>query len=347
MTTEQSSTRARPRIVAVEEHFRTPELEAVLDGPEKLFSKALGESLADLGDARLAAMDEAGIDVQVLSSAAPHVHWMDSVEATRVACKVNDQLAEAVSVHPDRFAGLATLATPAPVDAARELERCVRELDFRGAMIHGHTQGRFLDDEFFWPMLEAAEALDVPIYLHPTYPPKAVMDAYYSGLPGPFGMLLSTGMMGWHYETAMHTMRMVIGGVFRRFPRLQLIIGHGGESLPFFLDRSIKVLHRGAPEMSQHLRDTYRDNFYVTTAGFFYDAPMRCAMEVTPIERILFAADSPYASAKDGTEWIRTTPTLDEAQRRMVMHQNSDRLFGLDRLPNSAAKPAAQQGAAQ
>lgn len=337
MTSDLMDGSTRPRIVAVEEHFRTPELEAVLDGPEKLFSKALGESLADLGDARLAAMDEAGIDVQVLSSAAPHIHWMEPDEAVKVAGNVNDGLAEAIAVHPDRFAGLATLATPAPVAAARELERCVRQLDFRGAMVHGHTEGRFLDDQFFWPMLEAAEALDVPIYLHPTYPPKAVMDAYYSGLPGPFGMLLSTGMMGWHYETAMHTMRMVIGGVFRRFPRLQLIIGHGGEALPFFLDRSIKVLNRGSPEMSQHLKETYRNNFYVTTAGFFYDAPMRCAMEVTPIERILFAADSPYASAKEGTEWICTTPTLDDTQRLMVMHENSDRLFGLGRFPNSSA----------
>lgn len=342
MTPDQIDPVPRPRIVAVEEHFRTPELEAVLEGPEKLFSKALGESLGDLGDARLAMMDEAGIDVQVLSSAAPHVQWMEAGEAVGVAGKVNDRLADAVALHPDRFAGLATLATPAPADAARELERCVRELDFRGAMIHGHTQGRFLDDTFFWPMLEAAEALDAPIYLHPTYAPKAVMDAYYSGLPGPYGMLLSTGMMGWHYETAMHTMRMVLGGVFRQFPRLQLIIGHGGESLPFFLDRSIKVLNRASPEMSRHLKEAYRDNFYVTTAGFFYDSPMRCAMEVTPIERILFAADSPYASSKEGTDWIRSTPTLDETQRRMVMHENSDRLFRLDRASVAASdKPEA------
>ena len=244
----------RPRLVAVEEHFRTPELEAVLEGPEKLFSRSLGDSLGDLGEGRLAAMDDAGIDVQVLSSAAPHLQDMPAHAADDVARKVNDRLAEAVAAHPTRFAGLATLATPAPADAARELERCVRDLDFRGAMIHGHTAGRFLDDPFFWPMLETAEALDVPIYLHPTYPSKAVVEAYYSGLPAPYGMLLSTGMMGWHYETAMHSLRMVFGGVFKRFPRLQLILGHGGEGLPFFIDRAVKVTHRASPEMSQHLR---------------------------------------------------------------------------------------------
>ena len=334
----------RPRIVAVEEHFRTPELEAVLDGPEKLFSRSLGESLGDIGERRIADMDAAGIDVQVLSSAAPHVQWMEASTATDVARRVNDRLAEAVSAHPDRFAGFATLATPAPADAARELDRAVHELDLRGAMIYGHTDGRFLDDQFFWPMLEAAEALDVPVYLHPSYAPKAVVDAYYSGLPGHFGTMLSTGMMGWHYEVAMHTMRMVLGGVFQRFPRLQLIIGHNGEALPFFLDRSVKVLNRASPEMSQHLRDVYSSNFHITTAGFFYDAPMRCALEVTPIERILFAADYPYASAPDGVAWIRSTPTLDEAQRRMVMHENSDRLFRLDRSPRAVER--AEAGAA-
>ena len=325
------------RVVAVEEHFRTPELEAVLDGPEKLFSRSLGESLADIGDKRIADMDEAGIDVQVLSSAAPHVQWMEAAEAVDVSRRVNDRLADAVTAHPDRFAGLATLATPSPLEAARELERCVRELDLRGAMIYGHTHGRFLDDQFFWPMLEAAESLDVPLYLHPSYAPKAVMDAYYSGLPGHFGTMLSTGMMGWHYEVAMHSMRMVLGGVFKRFPRLQLIIGHNGEALPFFLDRSIKVLNRASPEMSQHLREVYLANFYITTAGFFYDAPMRCALEVTPIERVLFATDYPYASAVDGVEWIRSTPTLDDTRRRMVMHGNSDRLFRLkERTPAAA-----------
>ena len=332
---------SRPRVVAVEEHFRTPELEAVLDGPEKLFSKALGESLGDIGDRRIADMDEAGIDVQVLSSAAPHVQWMEAAEAVNVSCKVNDRLATAIREHPDRFAGLATLATPAPVEAARELERCVHELDLRGAMIYGHTNGRFLDDPFFWPILEAAEALDVPIYLHPSYAPKAVVDAYYSGLPGHFGTMLSTGMMGWHYEVAMHSMRMVLGGVFKRFPRLQLIIGHNGEALPFFLDRSIKVLNRASPEMSQHLREVYPANFYITTAGFYYDAPMRCALEVTPIERMLFATDYPYASAVEGVEWIRSTVTLDDAQRRLVTHANSDRLFRLDRATQATTNATA------
>jgi hypothetical protein len=332
MTNPSNQNAPRPRIVAVEEHFRTPELEAVLDGPEKLFSKALGESLGDLGAGRIAIMDEAGIDVQVLSSAAPHVHWMPPADALEVSARVNDGLAAAVSVYPDRFAGLATLATPDPEGAARELERCMGDLGFRGAMIHGHTQGRFLDDQFFWPMLEAAEALDAPIYLHPTYAPKPVMDAYYSNLPAPYGIMLSTGMMGWHFETGMHAMRMVLGGVFQRFPRLQLILGHGGEGVPFFLDRAVKVLRRASPEMSEHLADTYRQNFYITTAAFFSDAPLKAVLELTPPDRILFATDYPYSQAKDGTDWMLATPAVDEELRAAILHRNSDRLFKLEPL---------------
>lgn len=328
-TGKQEGKAPRPRIVAVEEHFRTPELEAVIDGPEKLFSKALGESLGELGEGRIQIMDEAGIDVQVLSSAAPHLQWMPPAQAVDVAKRVNDGLATAIDAFPERFAGLATLATPSPADAARELERTVADLGFRGAMIHGHSEGRFLDDSFYWPMLEAAEALDVPVYLHPTYAPKAVMDAYYSGLPGPFGMMLATGIMGWHYETGMHAMRMVLGGVFQRFPKLQLILGHGGEGVPFFLDRAIKVLRRAAPDMSDHLAATYRNNFYVTTSAFFSDAPLKCALELTPPDRILFATDYPYSQAKDGTDWILSTSAVDDVQRKAILHGNSDRLFRL------------------
>lgn len=327
--TPKTDPETRPRIVAVEEHFRTTELEAVLDGPEKLFSKALGESLADLGEGRIAMMDKAGIDVQVLSSAAPHVHSMDAGKAVEISKQVNDKLATAIAQNSTRFAGLATLATPDPSAAARELERSVRELGMVGAMIHGHTQGRFLDDQYFWPILETAEGLGSPVYLHPTYAPRAVVDAYYSNLPGPFGMMLSTGAMGWHYETGLHAMRMVMGGVFQRFPKLQLILGHGGEGVPFFLDRAVKVLNRASPEMSSHLRSTWENNFYVTTSAFFSEAPLRCALEVTPFERILFAVDYPYSQSGDGVDWIRSTTTLDEQQRKAVMHQNADRLFGL------------------
>ena len=318
------------RLVAVEEHFRTAELEAVLDGPERLFSKALAEHLADVGERRLATMDATGIDVQVLSSAAPHLQSMQPASAVSIAAAVNETVAEAVARHPSRFAALATVATPDPTSAARETERAVTELGMRGAMIHGHTGGRFLDDEFFRPILEAIEALDVPLYLHPTYAPATVMDAYYSGLPEPFGMVLATGAMGWHYETAMHAARMILGGVFQRYPRLKLVLGHAGEGLPFYLERALKVLRRPSPEMADHFQAIYRENVYVSTSAFFSSAPLRCVLEVTDIRHILFAVDYPYSDAAEGAAWIRETQAVDDHGRELIMHANSDRLFRLD-----------------
>ncbi|MFB7089199.1 amidohydrolase family protein [Streptomyces sp. NPDC056296] len=329
MTEAATGNVSPPRIVAVEEHFRTPELEAVLAGPERLFSRHLADKLAELGERRIETMDLAGIDVTVLSSSAPAIQSAEPRQATKIAQQVNDALADAVARYPARLAGFATLATPDPRAAAGELERGVRELGFKGAMIHGHTDGRFLDDPFFWPMLEAAEALDVPVYLHPTVAPQPVMDAYYSGLPEPLGMILGTGAWGWHVETGMHAMRMILGGVFRRFPRLQLIIGHLGEGLPFFLDRATKVLRRPSPDLAEHFEHSYRNNLYLTTSAFFTDAPLQCALAVTPPERILFATDYPYSDAKEGCDWIRTTSVVDEPTRAAIMHRNSERLLGL------------------
>ena len=147
--------------------------------------------------------------------------------------EVNDVLAKAVADHPDRFAGFAVLPTLDATAAANELERTVKELGFKGALINGHTRGRFLDDQAFWPIFERAEALDVPIYLHPTPPPPQVREAYYSGLPGMVGNVLALAGWGWHCETGLHALRLVLGGVFDRFPRLQVIIGHMGENIPF------------------------------------------------------------------------------------------------------------------
>lgn len=319
------------RTVAVEEHFRTPELEAVLEGPEKLFSATLGPRLAELGDERIADMDAAGVDVQVLSSAAPHLQWMAPEEAVDVAAKVNDGLARAVAQHPTRFAGLATVPTPDPAAAARELERSVRELGFVGAMIYGRTNDAFLDDQAYWPILEAAEALDVPIYIHPTYVSDAVMKAYYAGLPGHFSTMLSTGGMGWHYETAVHAMRMVLAGVFERFPNLQIILGHAGEGIPFFLGRTVRVMRRASPEMSAHLAHVWENNFYISTSGWFTDPPLQLLLGTNPVERLLFAVDYPYTDNPEPVEWARATPVLNDEQRRAFLHGNADRLFRLNR----------------
>jgi predicted TIM-barrel fold metal-dependent hydrolase len=217
------------RTIALEEHFTTPEcLAAVARAgyrPSAVGPDAVQAKLFDLGAGRLAAMDAAGIDMQVLSMVGFGMDRLDAATAAAVARDANDRVTDAVRAHPARFAAFAALPMIDPNAAARELDRAVTKLQCRGALINGTTNGLFLDHPSFSPVLEAAQALDVPIYVHPAPPPPAVMDAYYSGLPEPYGMLLSIAGWGWHTETGLHALRMIVAGVFDRYPRLQIIIG--------------------------------------------------------------------------------------------------------------------------
>ena len=232
------------RTITLEEHFATPEF---FDGParfvkeraEKIGGRYLQvlDRLCDVGAKRLAEMDAAGIDMQVLSLSAPGVEQMEPADAVAMARDTNDYLADAVKKHPTRFAGFAAVPTGAPKQAAEELERRVRQQGFKGAVINGHNRGRYLDNQFYWPILECAEALNVPIYLHPTPPPQPVIDVSYGGFSPMVTDMLAGGAWGWHIETAVHMIRIVCGGVFDRFPKLQFVIGHMGEGLPFFFQR--------------------------------------------------------------------------------------------------------------
>jgi len=231
------------RTIAVEEHFTTKEFQDTitkrLGGPApvpphmvEIFKRQL-----DLGVSRIHDMDEAGIDMQVLSLSALGLEALDAETAIPLVRDCNDVLADAVKSHPDRFAGFAHLALQDPESAAAELERCVNRLGLCGAMVSGMTNGKFLDDAVFQPILATAEQLGVPIYLHPASPPPAVYEAYFSGLPQGVGSILSMSGWGWHAENALHSLRLVASGVFDKFPKLQLMIGHMGEGIPFFLAR--------------------------------------------------------------------------------------------------------------
>src|SRR5579871_2830781 len=219
--------------ITLEEHYASP---AFLAGPARDLHQRMPSvvgPLSDVGAGRIAAMDAAGIDVQVLSLTAPGVEQLDAADAATIAQQSNDFLADAISRHPARLAGFAAIPTPAPDAAAAELERAVRQLGFKGAMINGHTRGRYLDDPFFWPILERAEALKVPIYLHPTMPPQAVVEASFTGnFPREVTTMFAMAGWGWHIETAVHMLRVVLSGAFDKYPNLQFIIGHMGEALP-------------------------------------------------------------------------------------------------------------------
>jgi hypothetical protein len=200
------------RTIALEEHITTPDIvkaaQMAMSGTSPAFMETLTAKLLDVGEGRIADMKAAGIDMQVLSLSANTVDKLDSAAAKALARDANDRMAAAVRAHPDRFAAFATLAMQEPDTAAAEFERCVRHLGFKGVMLNGTADGQFLDNPRFTPIFEVAQALDVPVYLHPAPPPKPVMDAYYNGLPGPLGFFLSTAGWGWHVETGMHCLRL-------------------------------------------------------------------------------------------------------------------------------------------
>jgi uncharacterized protein len=293
--------------ITLEEHFVTQSFLQANGASGQTLPPRIAQlqpKLLDLGSGRIAAMDEASIDFQVLSLAATGFDALDAATGTSLAHDINDELADAVRRHPTRFGGFALLGLKDAAGAARELERSVTQLGFRGAMLNGTTDGLFLDDARFLPVFEAAAHLRVPIYLHPAPPPESIARTYFSGLPGEAGQLLSVAGWGWHAETGLHTLRLIVAGLFDRFPDLQLIIGHMGEGLPYALARSSGILSSAAPQLRQPVAEYFQSNIHVTTSGYFTQAPLRCAMDVIGIHRMLFSVDYPFSPNTLGREFL-------------------------------------------
>ena len=315
--------RNRPLVIALEEHYFDAEV-AKTFGPAEARSPELRRRLDDLGELRLKEMDEAGIDVQVLSHGAPSTQRMDAATAVPLAKRANDRLHAAVLAHPDRFAAFAALPTADPKAAADELERTVTKLGFKGAMVHGPTNGVFFDDKRFWPILERAQALDVPLYLHPSSPVPAVVEAYYKDYLDRFPQLL-TAAWGYTVETATQGIRMVLSGCFDQYPRLKIILGHLGESLPFSAWRINMALSRGADRPS-NFRDTFCEHFWITTSGNFSTPALMCCIMEMGVDRILFSVDYPFVPNPPGTKWMADLPlSLDD--RVKILSGNVKRLL--------------------
>ncbi|MDI3468447.1 MAG: 2-amino-3-carboxymuconate-6-semialdehyde decarboxylase [Pseudolabrys sp.] len=323
------------RTIAVEEHFATP---AFVQGPGKQFFERfknmgprgaqIAERLFETGDKRVAEMDAAGVDMQILSLNSPGVEQAEPAEAVACARDANDFLADTVRQHAARFAGLASLPIQAPEEAAKELERCVRRLGFKGTNINGHTRGHYLDDPFFAPVLDCAVALDVPIYLHPTVPHKPVADALYGGFaPSVSGVLASSGW-GWHIETAIHLLRMILGGVFDRHPKLQIVIGHMGEAIPFMLPRLNRNLSPQLTELSRPFSDYLRQNVHYTFGGFNFTPTFLNLLLEIGVDRIMFSVDYPYGSMEEAMSFLRHLP-VNELDRERIAHGNAENLFKL------------------
>jgi 2,3-dihydroxybenzoate decarboxylase len=314
----------KPYIIALEEHYLDAEVKQHYTGTDSQHAPRVTERLDDVGQGRIAEMDAAGIDLQVLSHANPGMQKMDAETAVRLARGANDRLRETVRAHPDRFAAFAAIPTPDPKAAADELERAVTRLAFKGALVNGLTNGVFLDDQRFWPIFERAAALDVPLYLHPSIPHPAVVDAYYKDYVEQYPSLLRAAW-GFTVETATQGVRLVLSGVFDKYPGLKIIIGHLGEGLPFYLWRISMGFERDRKD-SKSFRDVFCEHFHVTTSGFFSDPALLCCIMEMGIDRILFSVDYPFVDNPPGTKWTETLPIC-EADKEKLLNGNAKRLL--------------------
>ncbi len=328
------------RIIALEEHYAVPSL--VQRIPQDLITQrgfpppgapfgpaSKADELQDFGPARLHSMDAGGITMQVLSLAGPGADLLSPEDGPAWARECNDTLARRIAEHPDRYAGFAHLPLTAPEAAADELERTTRQLGFCGALVNGLTGGRFLDDPMFEPVLARAEALGVPLYIHPGIPPKPVREAYYDGLPDPLSFILSIAGWGWHAEVAVHVLRLVLSGTLDRHPRLQIIIGHMGEGLPAMMARFDQILGPSAAKTLQRgVSQTIVDQVWVSTSGMFSIAPFLVLLQTFGADRIVFAVDYPFLANDGAREFLDSLP-VSPADRVRIAHGNADRLLGL------------------
>jgi len=322
------------RTITLEEHFAYP---GFLEGPgRQLNDRALRlggaastllEQLCDLGGRRIAEMDAAGIDFQVLSLTSPGTEQLEAADGITMAREANECLAAAVKRNPTRFAGFAALPTASPDEAAQELEQMVRQQGFKGAVINGHNRGRYLDDKFFWPILECAESLGVPIYLHPTPPPKPVVEASYGGFSSTVTDMLAGPGWGWHVETAVHVIRLILGGAFDRYPQLQIVIGHLGETLPFMLQR-LDVMPMAVTKLKRPISAYLRENIHYTFSGFNFIATFLDLLLEVGVERIMFSADYPYASMTQARGFLDQLP-VSPADKERIACGNAERLLRL------------------
>jgi 2,3-dihydroxybenzoate decarboxylase len=335
--------------IACEEHYITPEFisylrsrkefprrEAVeIDGKkmEKEWWSATNFNIVDpakpnpsldLDEGRIEAMDKAGIDMQVLSCTFPGA--FDGDDGATVAEKTNNTLAAAIKRHPKRYAGFASIAAQFPETAADELERAVTKLGFKGLMINGHVRGEYLDDKKYWPIFERAAALDVPIYIHPRSPAAGMLE-YYTAVPA-----LASAAWGYGAEAGLNAMRLIGSGLFDRYPKLQIIVGHMGEAIPFWIWRIDNKWPRDTKGSKLNLKKNpayyIQNNLYVTTSGNFWLPALQYCCSVLGTERVLFAVDYPYESNELGVEFIESAPISDNDKEK-ICHLNAEKLFKL------------------
>jgi predicted TIM-barrel fold metal-dependent hydrolase len=320
------------KLIGIEEHYLTAALRgaweaiglAASDPSVGFHSGEVERRLLDLAGERIALMDETGLDVQVLSLTTPALHDLGP-ESVDLARRANDAVAEAIARWPDRFQALATLPVSMPDEAALELERCVRTFGFKGTMLCGRVDDRNLDHSDFFPIFMSAEALKVPVLLHPRTPAPAVRSAYYSGFVPEVDAAFAMYGLGWHYDAGIQFIRLVLAGTFDRLPGLQVILGHWGEVVLFYAER-LAALDR-VSKLKQQIATYLRRNLYVTASGMFLPGYLARAATIVGTDRLLFSTDFPYQYRPGGdARQFLTECGLDEADKLAFAHGNWLRL---------------------
>lgn len=320
-------------LIAIEEHWFPPELTDALaaqpDPDPTLAFNEMGdnqEQLYDLGAGRLAAMDAQGIDVSIIALTPPGTQALPAAEAVRLSRAANDTVAAAVRDNPARLRAMSTLPMSSPADVAAELERAAG-LGHVGTMVYGRSGDLMLDDPAYEDFFAAAEALGQPVFIHPQAPPPVVREASYSGIDPTTDLALATFGWGWHMETGIAALRLILRGTFDRHPGLQVVLGHWGEMLLFWLDRADGLARIAGLERS--VSDYVRSNFHITTSGMFGAALLRHALEVTTVDRLIFSTDHPFQrpSRADIDAFLDLFET--DADREKFSSGNAVALYGL------------------
>lgn len=330
------------KIITLEEHFTNLAISAAsAEAIERLApshraaysnysSHASFDRMIDLGDIRIADMDANSIDMQIIGIGGPGVQLIEPEQAVSLAIDANNQLADAVNTHPDRFAGFATLPTTNPEAAALELERTVTKLGFKGAMISGATNDKFLDNDEFSPILEMANKLNVPIYLHPTIIMKSVRDTYYNCKNPDVSARFAASGWGWHMEVGIHIVHMILNGTFDKYPNLQMITGHWGEFASFFLERMDEQMPQEITRLERTISDYYRQHVYITPSGMFTMPLFKCALEMMGADRIMYSVDYPYVGNEGARAFLESAP-ISQEDKEKIAYGNAEQLFKLSK----------------
>ncbi len=318
-------------ILETVEDDRHEQIDRIWYSPDLFRAKPskMSERLLDLEEIRLREMDAAGIDIQILSLNDPACELFEPSDATALARQTNDELAAVIQKHPRRFIGLAALALQSPDEASHELERTVNNLGFRGTKISSNIGGDYLDNQKFWPIFESAEKLSVPVCIHPTTPPPSVIKPYLD-----YGGVLSGPSLGYGADTALCVMRLICSGVFDRYPGLQIVLGHLGEALPFWMERlNLGWLEQitfgeNRPKCEKLPTDYLKSNFIINNSGLFSEPAFLCAYLALGADRMTFAVDYPWGDNKQAAEFIKQMPICD-GDKEKICYLNAERIFNL------------------